>query len=77
LTRRERRDRYARGGRAKLVLMEVELLYFDGVDVDLCAGDRTDFGGRCRLYPAGERPRGAPPDEWVLRALRQAGHSAG
>ena len=52
-------------------------LRVDGVDVDPGASDRTDFGLNCRLYPAGDGLRGAPPDEWVLSALRQAGHSAG
>lgn len=52
-------------------------LRVDGVDVDPGAGERTDFGVKCRLYPAVEGLRGAPPDEWVLCALRQAGHSAG
>ena len=52
-------------------------LRVDGVDVDPGAGDRTDFGVKCRLYPAGEGLCGAPPDEWVLGALRRAGRSAG
>ena len=43
-------------------------LRVDGVDVDPGAGDRVDFGVKCRLYPAGEGLRGAPPDEWVLSA---------
>jgi hypothetical protein len=45
-------------------------LRVDGVDVDPSAGERTDFGLKCRLYPSDEGLRGAPPDEWVLDALR-------
>ena len=52
-------------------------LRVDGVDVDPGAGDRTDYGLKCRLYPTGEGLRGAPPDEWVLSALRHAGHPEG
>jgi hypothetical protein len=47
-------------------------LRVDGVDVDPSAGDRTDFGLKCRLYATGQELRGAPPDEWVLRALQDA-----
>lgn len=47
-------------------------LRVDGVDVDPGAGDRTDFGLKCRLYPTGQELRGAPPDEWVLNALQDA-----
>ena len=52
-------------------------LRVDGVDVDPGAGDRTDYGLKCRLYPTSEGLRGAPPDEWVLSALRHAGHPEG
>jgi hypothetical protein len=52
-------------------------LRVDGIDVDPGAGDRTDFGLTCRLYPAAEGLRGSPSDEWVLSALLEAGHSAG
>ena len=48
-------------------------LRVDGVDVDPGAGERRDFGLKCRLYPSPEGLRGAPPDEWVLAALRAAG----
>jgi hypothetical protein len=46
----------------------------DGVDVEPGAGDRTDFGLKCRLYrsPAGQS--GIPPREWITSALdRSAG----
>ena len=48
-------------------------LRVDGVDIDPGAGERTDYGLKCRLYPTKEGLRGAPPDEWVLDALRRAG----
>jgi hypothetical protein len=46
-------------------------LRIDGVDVDPDAGERTDYGLRCRLYPVAGGLRGVPPDEWVLAALRR------
>jgi hypothetical protein len=46
-------------------------LRVDGVDVDPGARDRTDYGLKCRLYPVAGRLSGAPPDEWVLAALRR------
>lgn len=52
-------------------------LRVDGVDVDPDAGERTDYGLKCRLYPTSEGLRGTPPDEWVLSALRRAGHPPG
>ena len=48
-------------------------LRIDGVDVDPGAGEQTDFGLRCRLYPTADGLRGTPPDEWVLSALQRAG----
>jgi hypothetical protein len=44
-------------------------LRIDGVDVDPNVGERSDYGLKCRLYPAGGTLRNAPPDEWVLEAL--------
>jgi hypothetical protein len=52
-------------------------LRVEGADVDPGAGDRTGYGLKCRLYPTSEGLRGAPPDEWVLSALRRAGHPPG
>ena len=43
-------------------------LRVDGVDIDPGAGERTDYGLKCRLYPTNQGLRGAPPDEWVLDA---------
>jgi hypothetical protein len=41
----------------------------DGVDVELQANSRDDFGLKCRLYGTAEGLRGTPPDEWITRAL--------
>ena len=51
-------------------------LRVDGIDVDLGAKERTDYGLKCRLYPTAQGLRGAPPDEWVLDALQHAGRRA-
>ena len=48
-------------------------LRVDGVDIDPGAGERTDYGLKCRLYPTEEGLRGAPPDVWVIHALQRAG----
>lgn len=47
-------------------------LRVDDQDVDPTAGERTDFGLKCRLYPSPDGLRGAVPDEFVLAALTQA-----
>lgn len=52
-------------------------LRVEGMDVDPAAGERTDYGLKCRLYPTGDGLRGAPPDEWVLAALQRARNPAG
>ena len=52
-------------------------LRVDGVDIDPGAGQRSDYGLKCRLYPTQEGLRGAPPDEWVLSALQRAGRPVG
>lgn len=41
----------------------------DGVDVEPGAGERGDFGLKCRLYrtPSGLSP--VPPDRWILDAV--------
>lgn len=52
-------------------------LRIDGVDIDPGAGDRSDYGLKCRLYPSVGGLRGAPPDEWVISSLRKAGAAAG
>jgi hypothetical protein len=47
-------------------------LRVDGQDVDPTAGERTDFGLKCRLYPSPDGLRGAVPDEFVVAALTRA-----
>lgn len=47
-------------------------LRVDGVDVDPDAGERTDFGLKCRLYRSADGLSGAPRDQWVLDALHRA-----
>ena len=50
----------------------------DGVDVDPSAGSRTDFGLQCRVYEVGGRLEGAPPLDWIRRALTgEAADAAG
>jgi hypothetical protein len=41
----------------------------DGHDIEPGAGERRDFGLKCRLYATGDALRGTPPDQWVLDAL--------
>lgn len=43
----------------------------DGRDVEPGGDRRRDYGLACRLYAHPEGRRGSPPDEWVLRALRE------
>jgi len=47
-------------------------LRVDGQDVDPSAGERTDFGLKCRLYPSPDGLRGTVPDEFVVAALTRA-----
>jgi hypothetical protein len=39
----------------------------NGRDVDPGAGERHAYGLVCRIYPGAD---GAPPDEWILAALK-------
>lgn len=69
-------------GRAELQLRRIESLEdaeaerflgspsvrVDGQDVEPGAGERTDFGMKCRLYRTSEGQH-APPDAWLRRAL--------
>ena len=41
----------------------------DARDVEPGAGERTDFGMKCRLYRTAEGLSHAPLDEWIRRAL--------
>ena len=42
----------------------------DGKDIDPGAGDRSDYGLKCRLYRSGEKTSGVPPEEWIVEAIR-------
>jgi len=42
----------------------------DGSDVEPGAGERDDFGLKCRLYRSGGMTSGVPPREWVVAAIR-------
>ena len=47
-------------------------LRVDGRDVDPGAGERTDFGSKCRLYPSADGLRGMVPDELMVAAFTRA-----
>ena len=42
----------------------------DGLDVEPGAGERADFGLKCRLYRSAGRVSGQPSDELILAAAR-------
>ncbi len=44
-------------------------LRIDGSDVDPDAGERRDFGLKCRLYRVGGGYSPLPADEWIRAAL--------
>lgn len=44
-------------------------LRIDGVDVELGAAARDDFGLKCRIYRSEEGQSGAPPEAWIRAAL--------
>ena len=44
----------------------------NGHDVDPTAGERTDFGLKCRLYPSAGGLSGTVPAEFVVAALTRA-----
>ncbi len=44
----------------------------DGVDIDPTAGERTDFGLKCRLYRTDAGLEHVPPDDWISTALERA-----
>lgn len=43
----------------------------DGEDVEPGAGERTDFGLKCRLFAGPDGLRGTPADAWILDALER------
>lgn len=44
----------------------------DGHDVDAGAAQRDDFGIKCRIYQTPDGLKGAPPDDWILAAVRKS-----
>lgn len=44
----------------------------DGVDIEPGAGQRSDYGLKCRLYRTADGLQGTPPDEWLLSSLTDA-----
>lgn len=44
----------------------------DGHDVDPGAGQRDDYGLKCRLYVTDDTLLGTPPDAWVRDAIQRA-----
>lgn len=47
-------------------------LRVDGVDIDPGAGERDDFGLKCRLYRSAEGQSQVPPEAWLRAALERA-----
>ncbi|UJA19811.1 thioredoxin family protein [Thermoleophilia bacterium SCSIO 60948] len=43
----------------------------NGEDIDPGAGDRSDFGLKCRLYRSAQGTSGIPPQAWLVDALRR------
>ena len=48
----------------------------DGEDVDPGAGERRDFGLKCRLYRSEEGTSGLPPEDWIVDAVRSRSDAA-
>jgi hypothetical protein len=40
-----------------------------GRDIDPGAGNRSDYGLKCRIYQTPNGLAGLPPDQWILDAL--------
>ncbi len=47
-------------------------LRIEGEDVDPTAGDRRDFGLKCRLYRVADGHARTPPESWIRSALARA-----
>src|SRR5439155_6686060 len=41
----------------------------NGVDVELSAAARCDYGLKCRLYETPDGLQGTPPEQWLVSAL--------
>ncbi len=44
----------------------------DGRDVDPTAGERDDFGLKCRIYHSDDGQTPVPPEDWIRNALAGA-----
>lgn len=42
----------------------------DEEDIDPDAGERTDYGLKCRLYRFEGDASGIPPEDWIVAAIR-------
>jgi hypothetical protein len=49
----------------------------DGIDVEPGAGEREDFGLKCRLYRSNGGLSPVPPDDWIRSAVRSLALAAG
>ena len=49
----------------------------NGLDVDPDAGEREDFGLKCRIYRSAEGQSGVPPEAWIRAALEPRGGGTG
>ena len=61
---------------ARLEFLGSPTVRVDGRDVEVAAAPRRDFGLKCRLYRTSNGLQWAPPDEWILAAIR-AGQDKG
>jgi hypothetical protein len=52
-------------------------LRVDGIDVEPGAGERDDFGLKCRLFSGSSGLSGVPDDLWLRAALGHDRHAAG
>jgi hypothetical protein len=48
-------------------------VHLDGHDIDPGAGQRDDYGLKCRIYRTAAGLTGLPPDEWILDAIGRNG----
>jgi hypothetical protein len=44
----------------------------DGEDVEPGAGERRDYGMKCRIFRSGAGHAPLPPEEWIVSALERA-----
>lgn len=48
----------------------------DGQDIEPDAGQRSDYGLKCRLYRSNEETSGLPPEAWIVEAIRSRSEPA-